>query len=74
MGGDEDGNAGIFLPPECPGYRHHFGVGTPPPPTVTPIQHAGDLLCTEIEAPFHCPVHQGGGKEAHTAGGGGAAG
>ena len=41
---------------------------------MTPLRHAGALVCTEQEAPCHHPVHQGGGKEAQAAGGGGAAG
>ena len=24
-GGDKDGDAGPFIPPACPGYRHNFG-------------------------------------------------
>ena len=36
-GGDEDGDAGSFLPPACLGYRHHFGGWKTPPPTVPPM-------------------------------------
>ena len=35
--GDEDGNAGTFSAPECPGYRGHFGGRKHPPPTVPPM-------------------------------------
>ena len=68
-GGNEDGDAGSFLPPACPGYRHHCGGGKPPPPMVPPMQHAGSLACNEREAPCHRPVRQGGGEEAQAAGG-----
>ena len=46
-GGEEDGNVDPFLPPACPGYRHRFGGRKPTPPTVPPMQHAGDLTYTE---------------------------
>ena len=71
---NKDGNAGINFLPECPGYHYNFGGGNPPPPTVTPLEHAGYLESYEKEAPCHCPLRQGGIKEAKTAGGGGAAG
>ena len=55
-------------------YLIIFGEGKPTPPTVIPMRHAISVACTEQEAPCHRPVRQGGGKEAKTAGGGGAAG
>ena len=30
------------------------------------LQHAGALVCAKREAPLHCSVRQGGGKEAQT--------
>ena len=48
--------------------------GNLPTPRVPPIRHDVALECTEQEAPFHCPVRQGGKKEAQMAGGGGAVG
>ena len=63
-GGNEKNDAGPFLPPACPGYRHHFGGGKPHPPTVPPMQHSGALVHTEQEAPCHCPVCQESGEEA----------
>ena len=41
---------------------------------VPPMRHSGALECTEQNALYHYPVQQGGGKEAHMAGRGGAAG
>ena len=46
-GGNKDGDAGSFLPPAWPGYRHHFVGGKPPPPTVPPMRHVGALEHTE---------------------------
>ena len=71
---DEDGNAGTFSPPACPGYCGHFGGWNPPPPTVPLIQHAGLLTCPEQEAPCHHPVRQGGRVETKAAGGRGTVG
>ena len=71
---DKDDDAGTLISPACPGYRHHFGLGKPPQPTVTPMQHASALEYTEREAPCHRPVRKEGGKEAQTAGGGGTVG
>ena len=71
MGGDKDGDVGSLA---CQGYRNNFGGGKNTPPTVSLMQHAGALTCTEREAHCHCPVRQGGGKEALMVGGGGAAG
>ena len=34
--GDEDGNAGTFYAPACPGHRGYFGEGKSPPPMVPP--------------------------------------
>ena len=69
--GDEDGDAGKFSAPECPGHRGHFGGGKLPPPTVPPMRHAGTLSYTELKAPCHRTVRQGGGaKEAAVIGGG----
>ena len=44
--GNEDGNAGSFISPACTGYRHNFGGGKPPPPTVPPMRHPGILVYT----------------------------
>ena len=41
--GDEDGNAGTFSAPACPGHRGHFGGGKLSPPTVPPMRHSGPL-------------------------------
>ena len=49
--GDEDGDAGPFSAPVCPGHRGHFGEGELPPPTVPPMGHAGLLAHTEQKAP-----------------------
>ena len=37
--------------------------GTPPPPTVRPMQHAGPPEGTECQAPCHSTVCQGSGAE-----------
>ena len=70
-GGNADGDAGSFISPAYLGYCHHIGREKPTPPTVPPMQHVGDLACTERETPRHHPVRQGGGEEAPTAGLGG---
>ena len=57
--GDEDGNAGKFYAPECPGHRGSFGGGKSPSPTVPPMRHAGTLDYTERKAPCHRMVRQG---------------
>ena len=57
--GDQDGDAGTFSAPACPGYRGHFGGGKHPPPTVPPMQHAGPLAYTERKAPCHRTLRQG---------------
>ena len=72
--GNEDGDAGTFYSPACPGYCSHFGGGEPPPHMVPLMRHAGTLACSEREAPCHCPVRQGGGAEAKADGGGETAG
>ena len=41
---------------------------------VTPLRHAGALVCSEQESPCHRPVRKGGVKESKAAGGGGSAG
>ena len=71
-GGDADGNAGSFLSPAYPRYLHHIRGGKPIPPTQTLVWHVGALVCTEQEAPCHCPVNQGDGKEVQASGVGGA--
>ena len=70
-GGNEDVNAGAFFLPACPGYLHHIGGGKPPPPTLPPMIHAGDLAYNKQGAPFHRPVRQRREKESRKAGGGG---
>ena len=61
--GDEDGNAGPFFAPSCPGHRGHFGGGKPPPPTVPPMRYASPLESVERKAPCHRTVCQGVGAE-----------
>ena len=61
--GDEDGVAGPFSAPACPGHRGRFGGGKPPPSTVPLMQHSGPLTCVERKAPCHRTVRQGGGAE-----------
>ena len=73
-GSNMDSNAGSFLSPAYPGYRHHIGGGKSTSPTVTPMQHVGALACTELKAPRHHPVRQGGREEASTADRGGSEG
>ena len=58
---DEDGDAGPFYAPACPGHRGHFGGGKTPPPTVPLMQHDGSLACVERKAPCHHTVRQRGG-------------
>ena len=41
--GDEDGDAGPFYAPACPGRCGNFGGGTPPTPTVPLMRHNGTL-------------------------------
>ena len=36
--GDEDGDAGTFYAPACPGHRGNFGGGKHPSPTVPPMR------------------------------------
>ena len=68
--GDEEGDAGPFYAPACPGHRGHFGGGKPPPHMVPPMQHDGPLVNTERKAPYHRIVLQGRGvKEAAVSGG-----
>ena len=68
--GDEDGDAGTFSAPACPGHRGHFGGGKIPPPTVPPMRHTSPLVYTEQKAPWHPTVCQGiGAKEAVVSGG-----
>ena len=67
---DEDGDAGPFSIPACPGHRSNFGGGEPPPTTVPPIRHAGPLAYTEQKEPYHRTLFQGSGaKEAAVSGG-----
>ena len=69
--GNEDGNAGKFHTPTCPGHRGHFGGWKHPPHTVPPMQHSGHLAYTERKASCHCTVRQGiGAEEAAVSGGG----
>ena len=68
--GDEDGYAGPFYAPACPGHHDNFVGGKPPLPTVTPMQHAGPLACVEQKAHFHRTVLQGGGAEEEAVRGG----
>ena len=49
--GDEDGDAGPFTIPACPGHRGHYGGEKPPSPTVHPIRHANPLAGTERQSP-----------------------
>ena len=70
--GDEDGDAGPFTTPACPGHRGHFVGRKPPPPTVPPMQHYVTPACTECKAPCHCTMRHGSGvKEAVASRGGG---
>ena len=71
MSGNEDGDAGPFSAPACPGHRGHFGGGNPPPPTVPPMQHAGPLLYVKRMAPCYCTMRRGGGAEEKAVNGGG---
>ena len=41
--GNEDGDAGTFYAPACPGHSGNFEVGKHPPPTVPPMRHDGPL-------------------------------
>ena len=61
--GDEDGDAGTFSAPACPGHPGHFVGWKPPPPTVPPMRHAGPLVYAERKVPCHRTVCQGGGAE-----------
>ena len=68
---DEDGDAGTFSVPACPGHHGHFGGGKPPPVTVTPMRNARPLVYTEWKAPCqHTVRHGSGAKEAAGSGGG----
>ena len=68
--GDEDGDAGTFYAPACPGHCGHFGGGKHPPPTVPPIQHAVPLACIKQKSPFRRTVRQGSGVEEAAVSGG----
>ena len=61
-GREEDGDADALFQPACPGYLDHFGVGKPPPPTVSPIRHADPMEGTKRQAPRHLTVRKGRGK------------
>ena len=67
---DEDGNVGKFYAPACPGHRGNFGGWKHPPPTVTPMKHAGPLTRTERKSYCHHTVRQGGLVEEATVSGG----
>ena len=67
---DEDGDAGPFSAPACPGHRGHFGGVKPPPPMVPPMQHSGPLECIDQKAPFCRTVRQGGGAKEKAVSGG----
>ena len=68
---DEDGDAGSFTAPSCPGHRGHFGGGKPPPPTVTLMPHSVPPTYTEWKAPWYRTVRQGSEAKEATASGGG---
>ena len=57
--GNEDGDAGPFTTPECPGHHVHSGGGKHPSPTVPPMRHAGPLSGNEQKAHYHSSLHQG---------------
>ena len=67
MSGNEDGDAGTPFPRACMGYCYYFGGGKLSSPTVLLLQHDGALACSEWEAPCHCSVRQGVGKEVKAA-------
>ena len=67
--GNEDSDAGPFSAPEYSGHRGNFGGGKYPPPTVTPMQHAGTLAFIERKALCYRTVHQGAGAEEKVANG-----
>ena len=57
-----------------PQHRGDSGGRKLPPPTVTPVRHAGPLEGAEWAAPGYSTVHQWGGMEETAAGRGGDAG
>ena len=61
--GNEDGDAGPFTIPACPGHRVNSGGGKPPPPMVHPMPHVGPPAGTERKAPCHSSVRQGSGAK-----------
>ena len=67
---DEDGDAGTFYTPACPGNHGHCRGRKPPPPMVRPMRHVGPMFYTERKAPHHCTVHQGSGAEEAAVSGG----
>ena len=55
-------------------YCDHTGGGKPPPPTVPPVQHAGDLAGAKRAEYHHFSVRQGGRYKETSDGGRGDAG
>ena len=71
MSGDEDGDAGTFYAPACPGHSGHFGAEKHPPPTVPLMRYAVPLAYTKRKTPCHHKVRQGSGAEEAAVSGGG---
>ena len=59
MSNNEDGDAGPFSAPSCPGHCGRFGGGILTPPTVLLMRYPGPLACVERKAPYHRAVCQG---------------
>ena len=67
--GDEDGNAGKFYAPACPGHRDNFGVRKTPPTMLPLMRNSGPLAYTEHKEPLQRTELQGSGsKEAVVSG------
>ena len=69
--GNEDGEAGTFHAPACPGNHGNIGGRKHPPPTVPLIRHDDLLAYTERKAPCHHTVRQGSRAEEAAVSGGG---
>ena len=67
-GGDADGNEVKFPILTCQVHYDHTGGGHPPPPTVTPMRHDGDMEGLKWASHHHRSVCQGGVAEEMAAG------
>ena len=63
MGGNADGDAGLFISPALLIQCDYIAGEKQPPPTVPLVQNNGTLGSAEQSESCNCPVCQGGGEE-----------